>query len=62
MREKRRDQYVKWHIKMYGRPPNPNFFRGVSDDSVRSVSSTRSNRSERKRANATGLAAIRLQN
>ena len=41
-RQERRDEYINWHIKKYGKPPNPNFFRGV-DDSSSSRSGSRSN-------------------
>ena len=51
-RERRREEYVKWHLSKYGRPPNPNYFRGVSESgsdrsgSVASARSGRHNRSE----------------
>ena len=33
IRQERRDEYIKWHIKKYGKPPNPNFFRTVDSPS-----------------------------
>ena len=36
----RHEEYIKWHIKKYGRPPNPNFFRGVSPSNSRSGSNS----------------------
>ena len=68
--ETRREEYIKWHIKKYGRPPNPNFFRGVSPSNSRSGSRTsnRSDKNQERNGSAKGtrgrpgggLAAIKL--
>ena len=66
-REERHTEYVKWHIRRYGRPPNPNFFRDVSDSDnsrsrSRSITPRTANRSNKEKAQPGGLAAIKLQN
>ena len=52
--ERRRLEYINWHISKYGRPPNPNFFRGVSE------SGSERSRSAGGRSGRGGLSASEL--
>ena len=67
--EKTREAYVKWHIAKYGRPPNPNFFRGVSEsgsEKSHSASPRAGSAKGRRGTGAThapgGLNAIKMAN
>ena len=67
IRQERRDEYIKWHIKKYGKPPNPNFFRTVDSPSPgrqRSASPRSASPRNSKRAGSAkrggGLAAISM--
>ena len=66
IRQERRDEYIKWHIKKYGKPPNPNFFRTVDSPSPGRVrqrsASPRNARRDGSAKKVGGLAAITMMN